>query len=89
MAVCRLTGPAEISTRQGDIHVAEAVSGTVVLTTQMGDVTIGAADGASAYLDAGTGYGRIHNALKNTEGVGAGLSIRATTSRGDIVAQSL
>jgi hypothetical protein len=32
----------------------------------------------SASLDAGTGYGRIHNALKNTEGT-AELNIHATT----------
>jgi Putative adhesin len=89
VAVGRLTGPAEISTQQGDIQIAEAVSGSVVLTTQMGDVTVGAADGVSASLDAGTGHGRIHNALKNTEGAAAGLNIRATTSYGDIVARSL
>ena len=41
--VGRLGGPAEISTQQGDIQIAEAVRGTVVLTTQMGNVTIGAA----------------------------------------------
>ncbi len=63
--VGRLGGPAEISTQQGDIQIAEAVRGTVVLTTQMGNVTVGAADGVSASLDAGTGYGRISNALKN------------------------
>jgi hypothetical protein len=89
VAVGRLTGPAEISTQQGNIQIAEAVSGTVVLTTQMGDVTVGAADGVSASLDAGACYGRIHNALKNTEGAAAGLNIRATTSHGDIVAHSL
>jgi hypothetical protein len=87
VAVGRLTGPAEISTQQGDIHVAEAVSGTVVLTTQMGDVTVGAADGVSATMDAGTGYGRITNALKN-DGT-AELNIRATTSQGNIAARSL
>jgi hypothetical protein len=89
VAVGRLTGPAEISTQQGDIQIAEAVSGTVVLTTQMGDVTVGAADGVSASLDAGAGYGRVHNALKNTEGAAAGLNIHATTAYGDIVARSL
>jgi Putative adhesin len=89
VAVRRLTGPAEISTQQGDIQIAEAVSGTVVLTTQMGDVTIGAADGVSASLDAGTGYGRIHNALQNTDGAAAGLDIHATTAYGDITARSL
>ena len=85
--VGRLGGPAEISTQQGDIQIAEAVRGTVVLTTQMGNVTVGAADGVSASLDAGTGYGRISNALKN-DGT-AGLDIHATTSHGDIAARSL
>ncbi|WP_405890003.1 DUF4097 domain-containing protein [Streptomyces sp. NBC_00133] len=88
VAVGRLTGPAEISTQQGDIHITEAASGTVVLRTQAGDVSVGAAAGVSASLDAGTGYGRIHNALKNTEGAAAGLNIHATTDHGDITARS-
>jgi len=87
--VGRLGGPAEISTQQGDIEIAEAVGGTVVLTTQMGNVTVGAARGVSASLDAGAGFGRVHNALKNTDGADAGLNIRATTAYGDIVARSL
>ena len=89
VAVGRLGGPAEISTQKGDIHIAEAVRGTVVLRTQAGDVSVGAAAGVSASLDAGTGYGRIHNALKNTDGAAAGLNIHATTSYGDITARSL
>jgi DUF4097 and DUF4098 domain-containing protein YvlB len=89
VAVGRLGGPAQISTQKGDIDIAEAVRGAVVLTTQMGDVSIGAAHGVSAALDAGTTYGRIDNALRNTEGAAAGLTIRATTSHGDITARSL
>ncbi|CAL9392100.1 hypothetical protein SUDANB176_01284 [Streptomyces sp. enrichment culture] len=89
VSVGRLGGPARISVQKGDIRIAEAVRGTVVLTTQMGDVSVGAARGVSASLDAGTGHGRIHNALKNTDGAAAGLSIRATTSHGDITARSL
>jgi DUF4097 and DUF4098 domain-containing protein YvlB len=89
VTVGRLTGPAEISNQKGGIHITEATSGTVVLRTQMGDVTIGAARGVSASLDAGTGYGRIHNALNNTEGAAAGLNIQATTDLGDITARSL
>jgi DUF4097 and DUF4098 domain-containing protein YvlB len=88
ISVGRLNGPAEISTSKGDIRIAEAVRGTVVLRTQAGDVSIGAVHGVSASLDAGTSHGRIHNALKNTEG-GADLNIHATTAHGDIVARSL
>ncbi|WP_328849972.1 DUF4097 family beta strand repeat-containing protein [Micromonospora zamorensis] len=85
--VGRLTGPAEISTARGDIRIAEAVHGTVVLTTQSGDISVGAAAGVSAALDAVTGHGRVSNALRN-DGTTA-LDIRATTSHGDITARSL
>jgi hypothetical protein len=85
--VGRLNGPAEISTARGDIRIAEAVRGTVVLRTQTGDISVAAAAGVSAALDAGTGYGRISNALKN-DGT-AELDIHATTSHGDITARSL
>ncbi|MEU3408301.1 DUF4097 family beta strand repeat-containing protein [Streptomyces sp. NPDC006670] len=84
----RLNGPAEISTQKGDITVTEAAKGAVTLTTQHGDITIGAARGVSATLDAGTGYGRIHNALNNTDGSAAALTLRATTAYGDITARS-
>ncbi|MDX2939441.1 DUF4097 family beta strand repeat-containing protein [Streptomyces ipomoeae] len=89
VSVGRLGGPAQISTQKGDIRIAEAVRGAVVLTTQMGDVSVCAADGVSASLDASTGYGRIRNALKNADGADAGLTIRATTAHGDITARSL
>ena len=89
IAIGRLEGPAEISTQKGDIDIAEAVSGALVLRTEMGDVSVVAADGVSASLDAGTTHGRIHNALRNTDGSAAALTIRATTANGDIVARSL
>ncbi|MDT0470148.1 DUF4097 family beta strand repeat-containing protein [Streptomyces gibsoniae] len=85
--VGRLGGPAEISTARGDIRIAEAMRGAVVLSTQSGDISVTAAAGVSAALDAGTSYGRISNALKN-DGA-AELDIRATTSNGDITARSL
>lgn len=84
----RLTGSAEITTDKGDIRIAEAVSGKVVLRTQAGNVSVGAAQGVSASLDAGTSYGRISNSLRNTDGV-ADLDIHATTAYGDIDARSL
>ncbi|MBT2510721.1 DUF4097 family beta strand repeat protein [Streptomyces sp. ISL-98] len=88
ISVGRLGGPAQISTQKGDLHIAEAARGTVVLRTESGEISIGAARGVSACLDAGTTYGRIHNALKNTEGATA-VNIRATTAYGDITARSL
>ncbi|KJY24999.1 hypothetical protein VR46_41760 [Streptomyces sp. NRRL S-444] len=89
VSVGRLSGPAEISTQKGDINITEAVRGTVTLRTEHGNISVGAAAGVSAALDADTSYGRIHNALTNTDGAAAGLSIHATTSYGDITARSI
>ncbi|WP_067817691.1 DUF4097 family beta strand repeat-containing protein [Actinomadura kijaniata] len=85
--VGRLDGPADISTGKGDIDITEAVRGTVTLRTQAGAISVGAAPGVSAALDAHTSYGRVHNSLKN-DGT-AELNIRATTDYGDITARSL
>lgn len=86
---------------QSDIKIDEAAD--VRLTTQAGDVTVGRLNGSaeistlkgditvasarSASLDAGTSYGRVTNSLRN-DGTD-GITIRATTSYGDITARSL
>ena len=79
----------EIRTSKGDIRIAEAVRGDVVLRTDVGEVEVVAAAGVSATLDAGTTTGRINNALKNADGATELLTIHATTTVGDIVARSL
>ncbi|MFG2594038.1 DUF4097 family beta strand repeat-containing protein [Streptomyces sp. NPDC048438] len=89
ITIGRLGGPGHISTQKGDINITEALRGTVELRTQQGEISIGAARGVSASLDAGTSYGRIHNTLRNTDGATAGLDIHATTAYGDITARSL
>ncbi|WP_436535456.1 DUF4097 family beta strand repeat-containing protein [Actinoplanes sp. HUAS TT8] len=86
VSIGRLTGPAEIRTSKGDIRIVEAVRGEVVLGTQAGSITVGAAAGVSAALNAHTGYGRISNSLKNDGSIE--LAIEATTAYGDITAQS-
>ncbi|MFF3314267.1 DUF4097 family beta strand repeat-containing protein [Streptomyces sp. NPDC003035] len=88
IAVGRLGGPARISTLKGDLTITEAVRGAVTLRTEAGDISVGAARGVSASLDAGTSYGRIHNSLTNN-GADAALTIHATTAYGDITARSL
>ncbi|MFF0143261.1 DUF4097 family beta strand repeat-containing protein [Streptomyces sp. NPDC005227] len=89
ITVNRLGGSAEISTQKGDLTIAEAVHGTVTLRTEAGHISVGAAHGVSATLDAGTGYGRVDNALTNSEGSAAALNIHATTAYGDITARSI
>jgi DUF4097 and DUF4098 domain-containing protein YvlB len=88
ITVGRLGGSAELRTRRGNLTVTEAVRGDVTLTTEAGDITLDAARGVSASLDAGTGMGRISNALRNTDGAPA-LAVHATTAKGDITARSL
>jgi len=88
VTVGRLHGDAQISTGKGDITITEAVRGALDLRTQAGTITVDAAAGVCAALDAGTTYGRINNALKNTDGTPA-LTIHATTAYGDITARSL
>ncbi|MER6046197.1 DUF4097 family beta strand repeat-containing protein [Streptomyces sp. NPDC001793] len=89
VAVGRVTGPAEIRTSKGDIRITEAVRGSVTLRTDAGDISVGAAAGVSASLDAGTSHGRIRNSLKSAENGADQLVIHATTSAGDITAHSL
>ncbi|MER5401745.1 hypothetical protein [Streptomyces sp. NPDC002599] len=88
ITVGRLNGPAEISTQKGDLNVVEAARGTLTLSTQKGNITVGAAPGVSAALDAGTTFGRVSNTLKNADAT-PGLTIHATTAHGDITARSL
>jgi len=87
ITVGRVDGDAEIRTVKGDIVVSEAASGTVVLHTQAGAISVGVPAGVSATLDAGTTVGRIQNTLKNTGS--PALTIRATTTVGDITASSM
>ena len=89
VTVARLTGPAQITNGQGDISVAEAHAGHVELRTGSGSLSVTAAPGVSGSLDASTSYGRISNAMKNSDGAAAALTVKATTSHGDITARSL
>jgi hypothetical protein len=84
----RLGGDAQLRTARGSIQVIEANQGTLVLRTEAGAITVGAAAGTSATLDAGTTVGRVTNSLKNTGG-SPELAIHATTTVGDITARSL
>ena len=88
VSVGRLGGVSEISTGRGDIRIAEAVRGALVLRAADGAISVDAAAGVSASLGAGTSDGRISNALKSGEGA-ADLTIHATTDRGDITARGL
>jgi hypothetical protein len=88
VTITRLTGPAQIVNGMGDVTVTEATAGKVELRTGSGNLTVGTAPGVSATLDASTTYGRVHNALMNTDGPAASVHIEATTGHGDVTATS-
>ncbi|MCR3747289.1 DUF4097 domain-containing protein [Lentzea californiensis] len=73
-----------VQTQAGDVTVGR-LNGSAEISTLKGDISV--ASGLSASLDAGTSYGRVTNSLRN-DGT-AGITIRATTSYGDITARSL
>jgi len=72
----------------GDVRLGEAVRGSVVLETSLGDVEIGVPDGTSAYLDVRAGAGRVHNDLEAADAPAASgerVEVRARTTAGDVV----
>jgi hypothetical protein len=72
----------------GDVRLGEAVRGTVVLETRLGDVEVGIRDGTAAWLDVSAGAGKVHNALEAAQAPESSadtVEVRARTSIGDIV----
>jgi DUF4097 and DUF4098 domain-containing protein YvlB len=72
----------------GDVRVGEAVRGSMVLETRLGDVEVGVREGTAAFLDVNAKTGRVHNSLaaaqapdQSTESV----EVRARTSVGNVV----
>ncbi|MCG8922087.1 DUF4097 family beta strand repeat-containing protein [Lentzea sp. CC55] len=73
-----------LSTQASDVTIGR-LTGSAEITTLKGHITV--ATDRSASLDAGTTCGRITNSLRN-DGSDA-VTIRATTSYGDITARGL
>jgi len=88
VVIGRLTGSGEITTARGDVRITEALRGDVVVSTQLGDVSVGVPSGITAGLDAGTPLGRISNTIANSGGAPV-LQIHATTASGDIDAHTV
>jgi DUF4097 and DUF4098 domain-containing protein YvlB len=76
-----------VRTANGNVAIGEVIEGTVTLATASGGIDIGIAEGTSAWVDAGTTYGRVHNDLDAAGGPetpGERVEIRARTSFGDV-----
>ncbi len=73
---------------RGDVRLGEAVRGSVVVETKIGDLEVGIREGTAAWLDVSSGVGQVHNALDRTEAPEAPaetVEVRGRTSGGDIV----
>ena len=72
----------------GDVRLGEAVRGSVVLETNLGDLEVGIREGTAAWLDVRAGAGRVHNSLEAAEAPEPSaetVEVRARTSAGDVV----
>jgi len=72
----------------GDVRLGEAVRGSVVLETRLGDVEVGIREGTPAWLDVRAAAGKVHNALEVAEAPEPSaekVEVRARTSAGSVV----
>ncbi|WP_328379169.1 DUF4097 domain-containing protein [Streptomyces sp. NBC_00440] len=75
------------ATANGAVRVGDVSCGTVKLETSHGAIEIGIREGTAAWVDAGSGFGKVHNALgasdspDKTEDT---VEVRARTSYGNI-----
>jgi hypothetical protein len=72
----------------GDVRLGDAVRGSAVLETKLGDVEIGIREGTAAWLDVRASAGRVHNALEAAAAPDESaetVEVRARTAAGDVV----
>lgn len=74
-------------TANGNIRIGEVIRGAIVLETAAGELEVGIREGATAWLDLSSQYGRVRSSLDETSSPGqseATVEVRARTSIGDI-----
>jgi Putative adhesin len=72
----------------GDVRLGEAVRGSVVLETSLGDLEVGIREGTAAWLDVRASAGKVHNSLDAVEAPDPSaetVEVRARTSAGNVV----
>ena len=77
----------EAKTAMGSIGIGEVVRDTVTLSTAMGGIEPGIAQGTAAWIDAKTAFGRVTNTLEGSDGPGNAaqtVKVTAHTSFGDV-----
>lgn len=86
ISVDRAGSDVEARSANGDIRVGAVVRGSVALNSGYGGLEIGVGEGAAAWLDLTTGFGRVVNSLDAGEAPesAATVEVRAQTGHGDI-----
>ena len=87
IAIDHSHGETTAKTANGTITVGEARAGTVTLETGSGGIEIGIPAGETAWVEASTRFGRVHNSLEGTDRPDAPptVEVQARTSFGNIV----
>lgn len=88
ITVERAHADVDAKTTTGNIHVAEVIRGTVVLTTTAGGIELGIRNGTAARLDVRTKLGRVLNSLNAVQATNEyadTVKVRARTNLDDIV----
>jgi Putative adhesin len=88
IAVDTAHGSVVAKSANGNVRVGEAVRGSVVLETSLGDLEVGIREGTAAWLDVSARAGRVHNALDVSEAPEPSaetVEVRARTTAGDVV----
>jgi len=88
ISVDHALGAVEARTANGDVRVGDVVRGSVALKTAYGRLEVGVREGTAALLDVASGFGRVDNSLRASEGPQPSdetVQLHARTSYGDIV----
>jgi hypothetical protein len=88
IAVDRADADVTAKAANGAVRLREAVRGSVVLETRIGDVEVGIREGIAAWVDANATAGKVRNTLEAAEAPGPAtetIQVRARTSVGEIV----
>jgi DUF4097 and DUF4098 domain-containing protein YvlB len=88
IAVDRSSTSVVAKSSNGDVRLREAVRGSVVLETRLGELEVGIPEGTAAWLDVRATAGNVRNALAAAEAPGAAtntVEVRARTTAGDVV----
>ena len=88
IAVDVANGSVVAKSANGDVRLGEAVRGSVVLETRVGDLEIGVREGTAAWLDVSAKAGKVHNSLAAAEAPEPSdetVEVHAHTTAGSVV----